>query len=83
MVAFNDTLKKVELKAQKDQKHNMSNFPHAKRKSIYNLQSNDKKFIEKKGLKWFIGVKVRFVKHKPDGEDIFSEPHFRNLYDNS
>ena len=75
--AFNDTLKKVELKPRKDQKHDMSNFLRGKTKSIYSHLT--KNLEEKRGLKWFIGVKVRFVKHKPDGEDIFSEPHFRSL----
>ena len=75
--AFNDTLKKVELKPRKDQKHDMSNFLCGKTKSIYSHLT--KNLEEKRGLKWFIGVKVRFVKHKPDGEDIFSAPHFRSL----
>jgi hypothetical protein len=33
----------------------------------------------KKGLKWSISVKARFVEPKVDGEDLFSEPHFRSL----
>lgn len=75
--AFNNTLKKVELKPRKDQKHDVLNFLRGKTKSIYSLLA--KYFEQKKGLKWFIDVKVRFVKRKPDGEDIFSEPHFRSL----
>ena len=73
---FNDTLKKVELKPRKDQKHDLSNFL---RLIIYLQPYLTKNLEEKRGLKWFIGVKVQFVKHKPDGEDIFSEPHFRSL----
>ena len=35
--------------------------------------------VEKRGIKWFVSVKVRFVKPKTDGEDLNTEPHFRSL----
>ena len=47
------------------------------KQSIYSHLT--KNLEEKRGLKWFIGVKVRFAKHKLYKEDIFSEPHFRSL----
>ena len=53
----------------------MSQFLRGKSKPILTHLSKELK----KGLKWFISVKVRFVKPKVDGEDLFSEPHFRNL----
>ncbi len=75
--AFEDSLKKVELKPRKDQKQDMSHFLRGKTKPILNHLS--KELAEKRGIKWFISVKVRFVKPKPDGEDLVTEPHFRSL----
>ena len=75
--AFEDSLKKIELKPRNDQKQDMSHFLRGKTKPILNHLSND--LIEKRGIKWFISVKVRFVKPKPDGEDLITEPHFRSL----
>jgi len=34
---------------------------------------------KRKGIKWYLSVKVKFTKPKSDGEDIISEPHFRSL----
>ena len=75
--AFENSLKKIELKPRKDQKQDMSHFLRGKTKPILNHLS--KELIEKRGIKWFISVKVRFVKPKPDGEDLATEPHFRSL----
>ena len=75
--AFEDSLKKIELKPRNNQKQDMSHFLRGKTKPILNHLSND--LIEKRGIKWFINVKVRFVKPKPDGEDLITEPHFRSL----
>ena len=80
--AFEENLKKIELKPRKDQKHDMSQFLRGKSKPI--LIHLSKELETKKGLKWFISVKglkwfIRFVKPKVDGEDLFSEPHFRSL----
>jgi hypothetical protein len=75
--AFEENLKKIELKPRKDQKQDMSQFLRGKSKPI--LIHLSKELEMKKGLKWFISVKVRFVKPKVDGEDLFSEPHFRSL----
>ena len=75
--AFEENLKKIELKPRKDQKHDMSQFLRGKSKPI--LIHLTKELEMKKGLKWFISVKARFVKPKVDGEDLFSEPHFRSL----
>ena len=75
--AFEDSLKKIELNPRNDQKQDMSHFLRGKTKPILNHLSND--LIEKRGIKWFISVKVRFVKPKPDGEDLITEPHFRSL----
>ena len=75
--AFEDSLKKIELKPRNDQKQDMSHFLRGKTKPILNHLSND--LIEKRGIKWFISVKVRFVKPKPDGEDLITKPHFRSL----
>ncbi|CAB4034552.1 Hypothetical predicted protein, partial [Paramuricea clavata] len=55
----------------------MSQFLRGKSKSI--LIHPSKELEMNKGLKWLIGVKARFVKPKEDGEDLFSEPHFRSL----
>ena len=74
--AFEDSLKKIELKPRNDQKQDMSHFLRGKTKPILNHLSNN--LIEKRGIKWFISVKVRFVKPKPDGEDLITEPHFRS-----
>jgi hypothetical protein len=75
--AFEENLKKIELKPRKDQKHDMSQFLRGKSKPI--LIHLSKELEMNKGLKWFISVKARFVKPKVDGEDLFSEPHFRSL----
>jgi hypothetical protein len=75
--AFEENLKKIELKPRKDQKHDMSQFLRGKSKPILNHLLKDLEI--KKGLKWFISVKARFVKPKVDGEDLFSEPHFCSL----
>jgi hypothetical protein len=72
--AFEENLKKIELKPRKDQKHDMSQFLRGKSKPI--LIHLSKELGMKKGLKWFISVKARFVKPKVDSEDLFSEPHF-------
>ena len=34
--------------------------------------------VEKRGIKWSICVKARFVKPKPGGEDVTTEAHFRS-----
>ena len=70
-------LKKIELKPRKDQKQGMSHFLRGKTKPILNHLS--KELIEKRGIKWFISVKVRFVKPKSDGSDQATESHFRSL----
>ena len=75
--AFEESLKKIELKPRKDQRHDMSQFMRVKSKPI--LIHLSKELEMKKGLKWFISVKARFLKPKVDGEDLFSEPHFRSL----
>ena len=74
--AFDNSLKKVELRPRKDQKQDMSHFLRGKTKPILNHLS--KELTEKRGIKWFVNVKVRFVKPKPDGEELVSEPHFRS-----
>jgi hypothetical protein len=51
----------------------MSQFLCGKFKAI--LIHLSKELEMKKGLKWFISVKARFMKPKVDGEDLFSEPH--------
>ena len=75
--AFEDTLKKIEMKPRKDQKQDMSHFLRGKTKPILNHLLNE--LVKKRGIKWFTDVKVRFVKAKPDGEDLVAEPHFRSL----
>ncbi|XP_028410570.1 uncharacterized protein LOC114533268 [Dendronephthya gigantea] len=55
----------------------MSQFLRGKTKPI--LKHLSKELGKKRGIKWFVNVKVRFVKHKPDGEDLITEPHFRSL----
>ena len=75
--AFEDSLKKIEMKPRKDQKQDMSHFLRGKTKPI--LHHLSKELVEKRGIKWFISVKVRFTKPKPDGEDLATEPHFRSL----
>ena len=55
----------------------MSHFLRGKTKTILNHLSNE--LVEKRGIKWFISAKVGFVKPKPDGEDLVTEPHFRSL----
>lgn len=75
--AFEDSLKKITLKPRKDQKHDMSQFLRGKTKPILNHLS--KELVEKRGIKWFVNVKVRFIKPKPDGEDLVTEPHFGSL----
>jgi hypothetical protein len=55
----------------------MSQFLRGKSKPVFTHLS--KELEMKKGFKWLISVKARFVKPKVDGEDLFSEPHFRNL----
>jgi hypothetical protein len=79
--AFQENLKKIELKPRKDQKHDMSQFLRGKSKPI--LIHLSKQLEMKKALKWFISVKARFVKPKVDNEDLFSQPHFRNLWGNN
>ena len=56
----------------------MLQFIRRKSKPILNhLLNYLKQKIE--GLKWYISVKVRFVKPKPDGEDSSSETRFQSL----
>ena len=55
----------------------MSHFLRGKTKPMLNHLS--KELIDKRSIKWFINVKVRFTKPKPDGEDLVTEPHFRSL----
>ncbi|XP_028414926.1 uncharacterized protein LOC114538015 [Dendronephthya gigantea] len=74
--AFDDSLKKIELKPRKDQKQDVSHFLRGKTKPILTHLSNE--LVKKRGIKWFISVKVRFIKPKPDGEDLTTEPHFRS-----
>ncbi len=61
--AFKDTLKKVELKPRKDQKRDMSHFLRGKTKPVLNHLS--KELAEKRGIKWFMNVKVRFANLNP------------------
>ena len=75
--AFEDSLKKIELKPRKDQRQDMSHFLRGKTKSILSHLSGE--LVKKMGIKWFISVKVRFIKPKPDGEDVTTETHFRSL----
>ena len=63
---------KVELKPRKDQKKDMSCFLHGKTKPILNHLS--KELVEKRGIKWSICVKARFV----NNEDVTTEAHFRS-----
>lgn len=74
---FEDYLKKIELIPRKEQKHCMSRFLRGKTKPVINRLSKELK--ENWGLKWFISVKVGFVKPRPDGVDLIVEPHFRSL----
>ena len=74
--AFKDSLKKIELKPRKDQKQDMSRFLRGKTKPILNHFA--KELVEKRGIKWSICIKARFVKPKPDGEDVTIEAHFRS-----
>jgi hypothetical protein len=58
--AFEDSLKKIELKPRKYQKQlDMSHFLRAKTKPMLNPLSN--KFVKKRGIKWFISGNVRFI----------------------
>jgi hypothetical protein len=75
--AFEDSLKKIELKPRKDKKQDMSHFLRGKTRPILNHLS--KQLVQKRGIKWFISVKIRFTKPKPDGEDLATEPYFRSL----
>ncbi|XP_028417042.1 uncharacterized protein LOC114541307 [Dendronephthya gigantea] len=75
--AFEDSLKKIQLRPWKDQKQDVSHFLRGKTKSILSHLSNE--LAEKRGIKWFISVKVRFVKPKPNGESLATESHFRSL----
>ena len=54
----------------------MSHFLRGKTKPILNHLLNE--LVKKRGIKWFTSVKVRFVKSKPDGEDLVTEPHFHS-----
>ncbi|XP_028419265.1 PR domain zinc finger protein 10-like [Dendronephthya gigantea] len=74
--AFEDFLKKIELKPRKDQKQDISHFLRGKTDSILNHLS--KELVKQRGIKWFISIKVRFIKPKRDGEDVATEPHFRS-----
>ena len=74
--AFEGSLKKLELKPRKNQKQDMSRFVRGKTKSIFNHLS--KELIEKRGIKWSICVKARFVRPKPGGENVTTEAHFRS-----
>ena len=74
--AFEGSLKKLELEPRKGQKQDMSRFLRGKTKSILNHLSQE--LIEKRGIKWSICVKARFVKPKPGGEDVTTEAHFRS-----
>lgn len=74
--AFEGSLKKLELKARKDQKQDMFRFLRGKTKPILNHLA--KELIEKRTIKWLICVKTRCVKPKPDGEDVITEAHFRS-----
>ncbi|CAB4018000.1 Gastrula zinc finger, partial [Paramuricea clavata] len=60
--AFEESLKKIKLKQRKDQKHDMSQFLRVKSKPM--LIHLSKELEVKKGLKWFISVKARFLKPK-------------------
>ena len=75
--AFEDSLKKIELKPRKDQKQDMSHFLHGKTKPILNHLSNE--LVKKMGIKWFTSVKVRFIKPNPDDEDATTQTHFCSL----
>ena len=65
------------MKPRKDQKQDMSHFLRGKTKPILNHLLNE--LVKKRGIKWFTSVKVRFVKSKPDGEDLVTESQFRSL----
>ena len=52
----------------------MSRFLRGKTKLILNRLA--KELVEKRGIKWSICVKARFVKPKPGGEDVTTEAHF-------
>ena len=72
---FNGKLKKIVLQPRKNQMDDMSQFLHAKTKSILNHPTKE---VERNNcVKWFIDVKVKFTKSKPNVEDLYAEPHCR------
>ena len=78
-LCLHDYLRKVELKPWKDRKRHMLQFIQRKSKPILNhLPKESKQKIE--GLIWYISVKIRFVKPKPDGEDLITETRFQSQF---
>ena len=74
--ALDNSVKELEFKPRQRQQHDLSLFFHGKRKPVINNIA--KEIAKQQGIKWYINVQVRFIKHKVDQEDVISEPYFRS-----
>ena len=75
--ALNNSLKEIEFKPRIGQKHDLDLFLSGKKKPV--LNNVGKALDTHKGIKWYISVQVKFIKHKVDGDDVISEPYFRSI----
>ena len=61
----------------KQEKYDMLLALQGKKNTIIN--NLKKQLQKKKGIKWYISVKVRMIIISPDGPDQIAEPHFRSI----
>lgn len=74
--SFRGALKTFKYKPRVNEKYDLNLCLKGKQKTV------EKQLIKqlelKRGIKWSVRVQVQFVKPKPDGTDMISEPHFRS-----
>ena len=75
--AISDSLETFKFKPRIHEKRDLRLFLHIKKRSL--LRHLIRELADKKGIKWFVSVQVKFVKPKIDGSDLVSKPHFRSL----
>ena len=74
---LDDYVKVLKMHPRMRETHDLSLFLEGKTSSV--LKNLKRELNDRRGIKWYVCVKVRMVKHKHEGVDDFTEPHFRSL----
>lgn len=67
----------LKYKPHKREKYDLLLTLGGKKKTI--IKQLKTQLQKRRGIKWFMCVKVKMVKTSPDGKDQTSEPHFRSV----